>query len=210
MGEQSTKEVVMSTAVRLLTYDDLCRTPDDGQRYEIIGGELIVLPAPNLAHQEFSINLIYVLDGYVRRHRLGRLYHAPVDVRLSPHDIVEPDLLFIRQDRLDICKSRRYVQGPPDLVVEIISPSSRKTDPGAKFDLYARSGIREYWLADPMKRRFQQFVLEGLEGLEQGRYEERALVDGRLHSAVIDGLAFDPAALFADIPADDSAEDEDD
>jgi Uma2 family endonuclease len=210
MGEQSTKEVAMSTAVRLLTYDDLCRMPDDGQRYEIIAGELIVSPSPARAHQWFSINLIETLVGYVRQHRLGRVFHASVDVRLSPHDIVQPDLLFIRQDRLHIYKARGDVQGAPDLVVEIISPSSRKTDPGAKLDLYARSGIREYWLADPMKRRFQQFVLEGLEGLEQGRYEERALVDGRLHSAVIDGLAFDPAALFADIPADDSPEDEDD
>ena len=187
----------MSTAVRLLTYDDLLQTPDDGQRYEIIAGELIVSPSPGLVHQWFSMNLIHVLDGYVRQHGLGRVFHGPVDVRLSPHDIVEPDLLFIRQDRLHIYKMRGDVRGTPDLVVEIISPSSRKTDPGAKLELYARSGIREYWLADPMRRRFQQFVLD------EGSYVERAPVGGRLHSVVIDGLAFTPAALFADIPEDD-------
>jgi len=126
------------------------------------------------------------------------------DLCLSPHDIVEPDLLFIRQDRLHIYKARGDVQGTPDSVVEIISPSSRKTDPGAKLNLYARSGIREYWLADPNTRRFQQFVLD------EGRYAERAPVGGRVHSVVIDGLSFDPADLLADIPLDTGEGDEDD
>ncbi|MBA2276263.1 MAG: Uma2 family endonuclease [Chloroflexia bacterium] len=183
----------MSTVARLLTYDDLRRMPDDGKRYEIIGGELIVSPSPIRAHQEFSIDLIFVVDSYVRQHHLGRVYHAPVDVRLSPHDVVQPDLLFIREDRLDIYKARGDVQGPPDLVVEIISPSSEKTDPGRKFELYAASGVPEYWLADPATRRFQLFVLR------QGRYNEVAAVAGRVASTVIAGLVLDPAELFAGI-----------
>jgi Uma2 family endonuclease len=185
----------MSTAVRLLTYDDLCQTPDDGKRYEIIGGELIVAPAPNVSHQD----VVSYLHGSIWRYLqqlpqpLGKIYTGPLDVRLSPHDIVEPDLLFIRQDRLDILDSGSYAMGPPDLVVEVISPSSRKTDPGAKLRLYARSGIPEYWLVDPATRKFQLFVLR------EGRYEESPPEDGLLRSEVITGLALDPAALFAGI-----------
>ncbi len=183
----------MSTAVRLLTYDDLCQTPDDGKRYEIIGGELIVSPAPILGHQEISGELFALLRQYVHQHHLGKVFFAPVDVRLGPHDIVEPDLLFVRQDRLNILDSGRYVMGRPDLVVEIISPSSRKTDQGAKFDLYERTGIPEYWLVDPTTRRCQLFTLR------EGRYEEVAPVEGRLHSIVLPGLVIDPGDLFAGI-----------
>ncbi|MBA2278719.1 MAG: Uma2 family endonuclease [Chloroflexia bacterium] len=183
----------MSTVARLLTYDDLCRMPDDGQRYEIIGGQLIVSPSPVRAHQELLGDLYAVIRSHVRRHRLGMVYFAPVDVRLSPHDVVQLDLLFIREDRLDIYKARGDVKGPPDLVVEIISPSSEKTDPGRKFDLYAASGVPEYWLADPATHRFQLFVLH------DGRYTETSPVAGRLHSTVIAGLVLDPSALFAGI-----------
>ena len=186
----------MSTTVRLLTYDDLCQTPDDGNRYEIIGGELIVSPSPNLRHQDVLGDLHGLIWNFLRVHRppLGKVLVAPFDVRLSPHDIVEPDLLFISQDRLDILDSGSYAMGRPDLVVEVISPSSRKTDPGAKLCLYARSGIPEYWLVDPATRQFQLFVLRA------GRYEEAAADENdRLHSEVITGFTLDPAALFAGI-----------
>ena len=119
----------MSTAVRLLTYDDLCQTPDDGNRYEIIGGELIVSPSPNLSHQDVLGYLHGTLWSYLQSHPIGKVVLAPFDVRLSPHDIVEPDMLFIRQDRLDLLESGRYAMGSPDLVVEVISPSSHKTEP---------------------------------------------------------------------------------
>ncbi|MBA2278699.1 MAG: Uma2 family endonuclease [Chloroflexia bacterium] len=186
----------MSVQTRPLTYDDLCQTPDDGNRYEIIDGELIVSPAPNLDHQRLLGELFALVRGYVRQHRLGRVFLAPVDVRLSAHDVVEPDLLFIRRERRDIYGSRRYVQGPPDLVVEIISPSSEKTDPGRKFDLYASSGVPEYWLMDPATRRFQLFVLR------EGRYEEMAAEAEHLRSEVIPGLVVDPGALFAELDQD--------
>ncbi len=186
----------MSTAVRLLTYDDLCQTPDDGKRYEIIGGELYVAPAPNIRHQDLLGYLHGTIWNYLQSHPIGKVVLSPFDVRLSPHDIVEPDLLFIRQDRLNILESGRYATGRPDLVVEVISPSSRKTDPGVKLDLYARSSIPEYWLIDPATRQFQFFVLRA-EG-NHNHYEEiEAEKDGRFHSTVIDGFAIDPGALFS-------------
>ncbi len=184
----------MSIMTRPLTYDDLCQMPDDGLRYEIIGGELIVSSAPTIPHQIVLGDLYFLIRDFLRTHRhLGEVYLSPFDVRLSPHDIIEPDLLFIRRERLDILNSGRYAMGAPDLVVEIISPSSRKTDRGAKFDLYACSGIPEYWLIDPATRQVQLFVLR------EGRYDEVAAEEGRLRSEVITGFALDPAALFAGI-----------
>lgn len=183
----------MSTTVRPLTYDDLCQTLDDGHRYEIIGGELIVSPSPSFDHQTLSGELFALVRSFVRQLRLGRIVYAPVDMRLSEHDVIEPDLLFIRRERRDIYSSRRYVQGPPDLVVEIFTPSSRKIDPGRKFDVYAPSDVPEYWLVDPEPRRFQIFVLW------ERHYEEIPMVDGRPQSEVIPGLVVEPAALFAEL-----------
>lgn len=181
----------MQVQPRLLTYDDLLRMPEDGNRYEIVGGELIVSPAPALIHQRCSYLLTRLIGDYVDSRQLGHVYFAPVDVRLSPHNVVEPDVLFIRKDRLATYLNLAAVLGPPDLVVEIISPSSQKTDPGRKYDLYAASGIPEYWIVDPMTQRFQMFLLRG------DHYEVQAEVDGRLASEILPGLVVDLAALFA-------------
>jgi Uma2 family endonuclease len=114
-----------------------------------------------------------------------------VDVRLSLHNFVEPDLLFIRQDRLGTYGSTGLVEGPPDLVVEIISPLSRIEDRTRKAALYADSGVPEYWVVDLEERQFQPLVLA------DGRYEALDTDDGRFQSTAIPGLIVDPAALFA-------------
>jgi Uma2 family endonuclease len=181
----------MSLLTRPLTYDDLRQMPDDSNRYEVIGGELIVSPSPNRAHQKVSLRLTLLIAQYVADHRLGEVYVAPVDVRLSQHNAVQPDLLFIRQDRLGIYGPNGPVEGAPDLVVEIVSPSSRTMDRIRKAALYADSGVPEYWLVDPEKRDFQLLVLD------QGQYEPVAAEDGRFPSSVIPGLVVDPSALFA-------------
>ena len=183
----------MQTQPRLLTYDDLVQLPDDGNRYEIIGGELIVSPSPAWNHQRCAYLLTRLIGDHVDRAQLGQLFFAPADVRLSPHDVVEPDLLFIRQERLGIYRGRGAVHGPPDLVVEIISPSSKETDAGRKRDLYAASGIPEFWLADPVTRLFQILVLRDKEYVAVGE------IDGRLSSEVLPGLMVEPAALFAEM-----------
>lgn len=180
----------MSLLMRPLTYDDLRQMPDDHNRYEIIGGELLVSPSPNRAHQTVSYLLTQVVGDHVDVNRLGKVFAAPVDVQLSPHNTVQPDILFIRQDRLDIYPADGPVEGPPNLVVEIISPSSRIVDRTRKAALYADSGVLEYWVVDPEERQFQLFVLA------DGRYETIDTVDGRFHSTAIPGLIVDPAALF--------------
>jgi len=145
-----------------LTYEDYVALPDDGRRYEILDGELEVSPAPAPLHQRVSLNLSVVLDGYVRPRKLGRLYCAPIDVLLADTTIVQPDLVFVSTGREAIV-TRRAVEGPPELVVEILSPWSVRRDRVAKAAIYARFGIGHYWLVDPEARTFEVYEAEGTE-----------------------------------------------
>ena len=135
---------------RRLTYDDFLLFPEgDGLRHEIIDGEHYVTAAPNLRHQELVGRLFLSIGGFVEdRPERGRAFLSPFDVVFSFHDIVEPDLVFVAPDQLEIL-TEKNIQGTPALVVEILSPSTRKRDRETKRALYDRSGVREYWLVDP-------------------------------------------------------------
>ncbi len=139
----------MALAERLkLTYEDLCRYPDDGKRHEIIDGDHIMTPAPKRNHQSASGNLFVRLYAFVQQHNLGWVYTAPFDVVFSKFDVVEPDLVFISRARASIL-TEANAQGAPDLVVEILSPSTEEIDRQVKFKLYQKFGVREYWIIDP-------------------------------------------------------------
>ncbi len=127
----------MVTARGALTYRDLRHTPDDGQRWEIIDGEVSVSPAPSLRHQDVLLTLATRLSAHVRRHCLGKVWIAPVEVALERPTGVQPDLVFISAARLEIAQELRIL-GAPDLVVEVASPSTASRDRGLKLDAYAR------------------------------------------------------------------------
>ena len=129
-----------------LTYQDYAKTPDD-ERYELIDGELLVVPTPNIAHQGSHASLGSLMWSFVRQHDLGRVFLAPTDVVLSDTDVVQPDVLFISKEREHII-SEANIQGAPDLVVEILSPSTSSRDWREKRQLYAEHGVGEYWTAD--------------------------------------------------------------
>ena len=168
---------MLATAVKL-TYEDYANAPDD-ERYELIDGELIMAPAPYLAHQSVSFSLSIAL-GPVAQSGLGRFYAAPADVVLSPHDVVQPDLLFIAAERADIITAAN-VQGAPDLVVEILSPSTAQRDWTQKRELYARHGVKEMWLIDPdAKIVWQAFLNEGELAVVNVRTEGETLVSPTL------------------------------
>lgn len=131
-----------------LTYEDYCLLPNDGKRYEIIDGELFVTPSPLTRHQRVVTNLVYYLVDFVKKHDLGVVYAAPLDVVFSPYDVVEPDLLYVSKARLDVV-TEKNLQGAPDLAVEVLSESTAKIDRTTKLKLYARFGVREYWIIDP-------------------------------------------------------------
>jgi Uma2 family endonuclease len=135
---------------RRLTYDDFLLFPEgDGLRHEIIDGEHYVTAAPSLRHQELVGRLHLTIGSFVEdRPERGRVFLSPFDVVFSFHDIVEPDLVFVAPDQFEILTDKN-IQGTPALVVEILSPSTRKRDREIKRALYDRSGVREYWLVDP-------------------------------------------------------------
>lgn len=143
-----------------LTHDDYLQIPEDGQRHEIIDGELYVSPTPSIRHQEISSNLHSILGPYIRAHRLGRLYAAPTDVLMSRHDVVQPDLLFVSQERLGII-TEANIKGAPDLVIEIHSKRTRLRDEGVKRECYERLGVREYWTVDPDRKAIRVYLLKG-------------------------------------------------
>jgi Uma2 family endonuclease len=136
------------TAARKLTYDDFLRFPDDGRRHELIEGDHYVTPSPTEPHQRAVLELTLALGNYMKSTRVGTLYPAPFDVILSRHDVVEPDLLLVMADQQDAI-TRRGVVAAPALVVEVLSPGTRQRDLTLKRQLYARHGVREYWMVDP-------------------------------------------------------------
>jgi Uma2 family endonuclease len=131
-----------------LTYDDFVLFPDDGLRHELIDGEHYVTPSPSLKHQRVSYNLTLQIGEWLRRHPVGRLYYAPLDVVLSEHDVVEPDLLYMSSARAAEIEATVNVRGAPELVIEIGSPGTRKRDETTKRELYERAGVSEYWFVD--------------------------------------------------------------
>jgi len=137
-----------ATASTKFTYEDFLNFPDDGRRHEIIDGEHYVTPSPNTKHQVVSMNLTRAFILYLERRRIGHVFAAPFDVVLSDLDVVEPDLLYISKERAGIL-TKAHVRGAPDLVVEILSASTRKTDEVTKRKLYERTDVREYWVVDP-------------------------------------------------------------
>ncbi len=142
---------VRDTTRRKLTYEDYVLIQDDGLRHEILDGEHYVSPAPRKRHQLASSNLHITLGYFIRGRRLGQIYAAPFDVLFSGYDIAQPDLLFISNERLSLLNEDNF-KGAPDLVIEILSDSTRRTDEGIKRRIYERSGVIEYWLVDPKDR----------------------------------------------------------
>lgn len=161
------------------TYEDYTAIPDDGRRYEILGGVLYMSPSPSERHQRISGRLFRQLASYIEDAGLGLVYFAPLDVALSPGDVVQPDVLVIlNEHRAKITPSR--IIGAPDLVVEILSPGSIAQDYREKFDSYARAGVPEYWIASPEARTIEVFVLESNRYRSLGVFEGQANLPSRI------------------------------
>lgn len=160
----------MATRV-ILTYKDYEALPADGRHYELHEGELSVTPAPSPLHQQVSGNLFVVLRHHVKTHGLGEVLYAPIDCILSDITIVQPDIVYLENARLSAI-SARGIEGPPTLVVEIVSPSTIQIDRNVKFQLYARHGVPYYWLVDLEVRSVEAYTLAG------GAYQLTARVGG--------------------------------
>ena len=149
-----------------LTYQDYASLEGD-ERYELLDGELILVAAPNEDHQTASLRMIVQMNAFVEGNELGRVFHAPYDVLFTDTDIVQPDLMFVSREREHI-RTPANIQGAPDLIVEILSPSSSRRDWRHKRELYARHGVLEYWIVDPANRLVSVMLLrEGVLAIEQ-------------------------------------------
>lgn|SRR5574341_2006542 len=131
-----------------LTYEDYLEFPDDGKRHEIIEGDHYMTPAPRTKHQSVSINMAAEMSSFAKRGKLGRVLTAPCDVIFSDENVVQPDLLFVSAARAAIV-TEDNVQGAPDIIIEILSESTRRKDEVTKRKLYERFGVSEYWIVDP-------------------------------------------------------------
>lgn len=180
-------------ATRKLTYEDLRYWPEDGKRHQLVDGEHYVTPAPIPRHQIISGKLFSRIGRAVEERDLGLLLYAPVDVVLSEIDVVEPDLVFIRRERLGIV-GETHVQGAPDLVVEILSPSTRRFDEITKRHLYERYGVGEYWVVDPEVDAIKVYRL-GPEGYRR-EAELSAEADDALESPLFPGLRMPLSEIF--------------
>lgn len=131
------------------TYEDYLLFPDDRHRHEIIDGEHYVTPSPSTRHQKISLRLSSTLFLYLRKTKLGEVLEAPCDVVLSNVDVVQPDLLYVSSANASII-TEKHVRGAPDLIIEILSETTRKADEVTKRKLYQRHGVAEYWIVDPV------------------------------------------------------------
>lgn len=172
------------------TYEDYKNTPED-KRYELLDGELVMVPSPREHHQRLSIKLAVRLQQFVEETGMGYVYTAPFDVVFSDADVVQPDLLFVSEGRRHIITDDN-IQGAPDIVVEILSQSTAGRDRTYKRSLYARYGVQEYWLVDPDTRTVEVLGL-GEQGFEsEGTYG----VGQMLVSPQLDGLSISLDEVF--------------
>ena len=177
-----------------LTYEDYLHFPDDGKRHEIIDGEHFVSAAPSTRHQRIVVRLTGYLLEAIRQGDRGELLLAPIDVVLSDADVVQPDLLFVAADQLEKI-TEPNVQGAPDLIVEVLSPSTRKTDEATKRKRYEVFGVREYWVVDPELDTVKVYRLDS-KGFERAA-ELSAEAADRLTTPLLPGLTIPLAAIFA-------------
>ncbi len=177
-----------------LTYEDYAQLPE-GAPYQLIDGALVMSPAPTPYHQRISIRLGAALLRFVEEHELGEVLASPIDVYLAEDQTFQPDVLYLSRERLGRIGEKR-IEGAPDLVVEILSPSTAYYDLRAKKRVYAAAGVREYWIVDPMEKSVE--VYENIYENSGGRFDQIARTEGAgtIASKLLGGFAVDLAEVF--------------
>ena len=176
-----------------MTYDDLVDLPDDGLRHELIDGEHFVTPSPIPAHQFIVGNLYFSIGTYLKKHPIGVIAFAPLDVVFTRYDVVEPDLIYFSSERFREVVTEKNAQGPPNLAIEIVSPGTRRRDEVLKRRLYERMGVDEYWIVDP------KVATVKVHRLEDGKYRRTELSleeNDVLTTPLLPGLALPLSAVF--------------
>ncbi len=175
----------------LTSYERYCRTFPEGVKGDLIDGEAIIDMSVTKVHEQIQAFLLSILRLYVREKGLGEVLGSKTTMRVDDENGYEPDIFFLREDRLDTF-GEKDIRGPVDVAVEIVSPSSGKRDRVTKFDGYERVGVSEYWLVDPERREAAFYRLE------EGAYRAVPLTNGVFESEAVPGFRLDPQVLFRD------------
>ncbi|MBI1353524.1 MAG: hypothetical protein GC160_04200 [Acidobacteria bacterium] len=173
-----------------LTWEDIRDLPE-GEKAELVEGELYLAPTAGTPHQSIGTRLTVLIFNFVEERDLGWFSGRDVHYVFDEHNHFEPDLSFVAKDRMHLIRGP-YVDGPPDLAIEILSPSNRKHDTELKFRYYARFGVKEYWMVDPDAKAIAIFALEGADYELVGEFTPGQPIRSR----VLEGLSFDPAKIF--------------
>jgi Uma2 family endonuclease len=185
----------MAKAKVKFTYEDYKSLPEsETKRYELLGGELVMVPSPSTYHQRISRRLEFILQSFVQERGLGEVFYAPLDVVLGEgeeREVVQPDIFFISRERFGII-AEEEIRGAPDLVVEITSPATAQRDRTYKKTLYARHGVKEYWIVDPEAKTIDVYTL-GERGFELVRTYK---ADEILKSPLLEGLEVPLGEVF--------------
>ena len=183
---------LMKAADSRVTYAELQQWPDDGRQYELYDGEVIVVPSPFPRHQRVASHIEAILRDYESIVG-GVVFRAPLDIVLSEHNVVQPDLVYFREERRGVIRDWEATRAAPDLAVEVLSRSTEHRDRGRKMELLARFGVPEYWIVDPARNVLEIYVLRG------AAYERIVAAGDRATatSPTLRDLSFDTARVFA-------------
>ena len=174
---------------RPFTWEDYLELPESPLRHEVLDGELVVSPAPNLRHQRVLARLYRALHEAIQEPGHGEVLFAPVDVKLSRTDVVQPDLLVVLVP--DAARlNAKFLDGAPSLAIEVVSPGTGRRDRGLKKARYAAHGVREYWVVDPVDDVVDQFVLDGADYRDPVEWRDAVPV------ALLPGVAIDVRPIF--------------
>ena len=178
-------------ATTKLTYDDYASIPDDGLKHEIIDGEHYVNPAPNVRHQRISRRILKALVNFVDDRDLGEVFYSPIDVVFSKHNVVQPDILYVRKANAGELQGAN-VKIAPDLVIEVLSISNRKHDEVRKLKLYDTFNVSEYWIADPEEDIVKVYQRQNT----ALTLVETVDIDGTITTPLLPGFALAAHAVF--------------
>jgi Uma2 family endonuclease len=191
LASDDAKMAPMEVQRRRVSYDDLAQMPEDGRRYELYDGEVFVVPSPIPRHQIVSQRLCRILEDHASRAG-GLTLLSPMDVIFSNYDVAQPDVIYFTAEGLKGLSIDERIRRAPDLVVEVLSPSTASNDRGRKLRMFQRYGVPEYWIVDPVGETIEIYKLA------ESAYEPAGTFSGsdKMRSPILPDLTFSPSSIF--------------
>lgn len=168
------------------TYADYLKTPEGG-KFQLIAGEILEMTSPSLYHQEILLNIISEFRHFLLKNKIGKVFVAPLDVYFSDTEVYQPDILILLNESFSKMKENK-IEGAPDLVVEVLSPSTAYYDLKHKKSIYEKQGVREYWIVDPIEKTLEIFELQNGKFISTGELSKNEIAKSKLISGMEVGL----------------------